>query len=66
MSAVSANRLSSLSGKEPATYRAHTLHGAGRTYTETNCYTDIVIELLHACGYEPLAMLAPISALACG
>ncbi len=55
MSVSSAHRLRSLSGKEPATYRPHLLHGDGRTYLETNCYTDIIIELLHACGYEPLA-----------
>jgi hypothetical protein len=47
--------LRSLSGKEPASYRPHLLHGEGRTYLESNCYSDIVIELLHACGYEPLA-----------
>jgi hypothetical protein len=46
----------SLSGKDPATYRRHSLHADGRTYLETNCYTDVVIELLHACGYEPVAM----------
>jgi hypothetical protein len=45
----------SLTGSEPATYAAHALHGHGRTYRETNCYADIVIELLHARGYEPLA-----------
>ena len=28
-----------------------------RTYPETNCYTDILIELLHARGDEPLAAL---------
>jgi hypothetical protein len=48
-------RAASLSGKEPARYQRHLLHGEGRTYLETNCYTDIIIELLHACGYEPLA-----------
>jgi hypothetical protein len=47
--------LTSLSGKIPGGYQSHLLHGDGRTYLETNCYTDIVIELLHACGYEPLA-----------
>jgi len=47
--------LRSLSGKDPADYRQHMLHGEGRAYQETNCYTDIIIELLHACGYEPLA-----------
>lgn len=47
--------LRSLSGTDPATYRPHPLHDHGRTHPETNCYADIVIELLHACGYEPLA-----------
>jgi len=32
------------------------VHVAGeRTYTETNCYSDILIELIHARGDEPLA-----------
>jgi hypothetical protein len=47
--------LQSLSGKEPAGYEPHLLHGEGRTYAESNCYSDVIIELLHACGYEPLA-----------
>ena len=55
MSISSVHRTVSLSGKDPATYRPHLLHGDGRTYQETNCYSDIIIELLHACGYEPLA-----------
>ena len=55
MSVPSAHRLRSLSGKEPATYRSHPLHADARTYAETNCYTDVLIELLHGCGYEPLA-----------
>ncbi|MGZ4254962.1 MAG: DUF1839 family protein [Solirubrobacteraceae bacterium] len=45
----------SLSGKEATVYQPHPLHGDGRTYTESNCYSDVIIELLHACGYEPLA-----------
>ena len=45
----------SLSGKDPRGYEPHPLHAAQRSYVESNCYTDIVIELLHACGYEPLA-----------
>ncbi len=40
---------------DPTTYRSHRLHDQGRAYPETNCYSDIVIELLHARGYEPLA-----------
>jgi len=49
--------LTSLLALDPATYRSHALHDPGRTFVETNCYTDIVIELLHACGHEPLAAL---------
>lgn len=56
MSIGSTRRLRSLSGKDPATYRPHALHAHGRTYLETNCYTDVIIELLHASGYEPLAV----------
>jgi Domain of unknown function (DUF1839) len=47
----------SLLGLDPTSYRPHALHGPGRTYGETNCYTDILIELLHARGDEPLAAL---------
>ena len=42
---------------DPATYRRHWLHGPDRTYPETNCYADLVIELIHARGDEPLAIL---------
>ncbi len=53
----SASGLVSLTGHEPATYISHALHSPERTYVETNCYTDILIELLHARGYEPLAAM---------
>jgi uncharacterized protein DUF1839 len=42
---------------DPATYRRHALHGEARTWPETNCYTDLLIELVHGFGHEPLAML---------
>ena len=42
---------------DPATYRRHALHGEDRVWAETNCYTDLVIELAHGLGFEPLAML---------
>jgi hypothetical protein len=42
---------------DPSTYKCHRLHDPGRNYLETNCYVDVLIELLHAHGYEPLAML---------
>jgi Domain of unknown function (DUF1839) len=47
----------SLWGTDPETYESHHLHRAGRTYLETNCYADVLIELLHAHGDEPLAAL---------
>ncbi len=48
----------SLFGLDPATYVPHALHTPGeRTYTETNCYSDILIELVHARGDEPLAVM---------
>jgi hypothetical protein len=54
---VAASGMVSLFGHDPATYRPHAVHGSDRTYPETNCYTDILIELLHARGDEPLAAL---------
>ncbi|HEX9482567.1 MAG TPA: DUF1839 family protein [Solirubrobacteraceae bacterium] len=47
----------SLLGLDPGSYHAHSLHSPDRTYMETNCYTDILIEFLHARGDEPLAMM---------
>jgi hypothetical protein len=42
---------------DPATYQRHLIHGEDRTWAETNCYTDLWIELLHAQDYEPIAAL---------
>ena len=42
----------------PETYESHALHSPQRLFPETNCYTDLWIELLHGRGFEPLAMLA--------
>jgi hypothetical protein len=42
---------------DPAQYRRHLIHGEDRTWIETNCYSDIWIELLHALGHEPIAAL---------
>ncbi|MBS1868200.1 MAG: DUF1839 family protein [Actinobacteria bacterium] len=57
MSSVAGTGLVSLLGLDPAAYRPHALHATDRTYLETNCYTDILIEFLHARGDEPLAMM---------
>jgi hypothetical protein len=50
----------SLLGAEVGTYRPHAVHSTERTYVETNCYTDILVELLHARGDEPLAALGSL------
>jgi hypothetical protein len=59
MSATSTGAVS-LWNLERAQHAPHRLHEAGRTYLETNCYVDVLIELLHARGDEPLAMLGSI------
>jgi len=43
---------------DASTYRPHPLHSGERVWTETNCYVDLWIELLHALGLEPLAAAA--------
>lgn len=42
---------------DPKTYKRHAIHGDSRSWAETNCYSDIWIELLHALGHEPIAAL---------
>jgi hypothetical protein len=42
---------------DPRAYRRHAIHQEGRVWGETNCYTDVWIELLHALGYDPVASL---------
>jgi Domain of unknown function (DUF1839) len=54
---VKPTALRSLFGADPAGYVPHAVHSAGRSYLETNCYTDVLVELLHARGDEPLAAL---------
>jgi hypothetical protein len=43
---------------DAADYRPHPLHSTERTWTETNCYIDLWVELLHALGLDPLAAAA--------
>jgi hypothetical protein len=42
---------------EAATYQRHAIHGDSRLWPETNCYTDLLIEMVHGFGYDPVAML---------
>ena len=51
------SRIEAMPGLEPARYRRHALHGEETAWLEKNCYVDLWIELVHALGLEPLAML---------
>ena len=42
---------------DAATYQRHALHGEARAWPETNCYSDLWIELLHGLGHDPVAVL---------
>lgn len=55
--------MTTLLGLDPATYVPHAVHGPEFGYPETNCWTDVLIELLHAHGREPLAGLGCTLAL---
>jgi uncharacterized protein DUF1839 len=57
MSATRTGTYRSLLDLDAGSYQPHSVHGPGRTYLETNCYTDIIVELLHGRGDEPLAAL---------
>ena len=48
---------------DPETYVPHSVHQPAFGYPETNCWTDVVIELLHSRGLEPLAGLGCTVAL---
>jgi len=47
------SQLISLFDLDPATYAAHPIHSDERTYSETNCYVDCLVEMLHAAGLQP-------------
>jgi len=42
---------------DPADYERHFIHGDGRGWAETNCYVDVLIELIHSLGHDPVAAL---------
>ena len=43
---------------DPATYQKHDIHLGDRSWAETNCYVDVLVELIHSLGFEPKAALA--------
>src|SRR5690606_25052355 len=46
-----------IAGLDPASYRPHRLHDPGRRWPQTNCYVDLLIEVMHATGHDPAAAL---------
>ena len=57
------SRVVVLPALDAATYRRHALHADDRVWLEKNCYIDICIEVVHALGLEPLAMLGFVTAI---
>lgn len=56
-------RATAIPGLDPVRYARHKLHAEERMWVEKNCYVDIWIELVHALGLEPLAMLGRTAAI---
>lgn len=50
-------------GLDASNYRRHALHAEERVWVEKNCYVDIWIELVHALGCEPMAILPFVAAI---
>lgn len=40
---------------DPIGWKNHAMHGADRSWPQTNCYADLWIEVLHAMGLQPAA-----------
>jgi Domain of unknown function (DUF1839) len=51
------SRLLAIPGLESQGYKRHVLHAEERVWVEKNCYVDVWIELIHALGLEPMAVL---------
>ena len=60
---MASGRLAVLPELDPATYRRHALHSDDRVWVEKNCYVDVWIEVVHALGLDPAAMLPFVVAL---
>lgn len=48
---------SAIAGLDPAGWRPHRLHDPQRRWPQTNCYVDLLIEVMHATGHDPVAAL---------
>lgn len=43
---------------DASTYQRHALHSEDRVWSETNCYVDLWIEVIHGMGLDPMPSLA--------
>ena len=50
-------------GLSAAGYQRHAVHAPDCHWVERNCYIDVIIEMLHALGLEPLAALGVTAAV---
>lgn len=57
------SRLQVIPGLAAADYHRHLSHAPDRDWVERNCYVDVIIEMLHALGVEPLAALGVAAAV---
>ena len=57
------NPVSVLKGLDPASYARSVLHAESCVWVEKNCYVDIWIEVIHALGLEPRAILPFVAAI---
>jgi Domain of unknown function (DUF1839) len=60
---VAVSRVVVLPALDAASYGRHALHADDRVWVEKNCYIDICIEVVHALGLDPLAMLGFVTAI---
>jgi len=60
---LSASPATVLRGLDPAKYPRSLLHAESCVWVEKNCYVDIWIEVIHALGLEPRAILPFVAAI---
>src|SRR6185437_434017 len=60
---LSHSTVSVLAGLDPASYPRSVLHAESCVWVEKNCYIDVWIEMLHALGLEPRAVLPCVAAI---
>ena len=50
-------RVAALPALQAASYSRHALHAEDRVWVEKNCYIDLWIEVIHALGCDPMAIM---------